>query len=106
MLTKTDHIGVILPAGTKLKPMRRKVEFRDCRKHALFIDFRKAFDLVDHGILLRKLAEINVTKAFWLWIRSFLEDRRQQVKLAEPYIIGQTMSGRSPTRFCDVPRAF
>ncbi len=33
MLTKTDHIGVILPAGMKLKPMRRKVEFRDCRKH-------------------------------------------------------------------------
>ncbi|CAB3999504.1 Hypothetical predicted protein [Paramuricea clavata] len=50
--------------------------------HALFIDFRKAFDLVDHGILLRKLAEMNVTKAFWLWKRSFLEDRRQQVKLA------------------------
>ena len=50
--------------------------------HALFIDFRKAFDLVDHGILLRKLAEMNVTKAFWLWTRSFLKDRRQQVKLA------------------------
>ena len=27
--------------------------------HALFLDFRKAFDLVDHGILLRKLAELN-----------------------------------------------
>ena len=50
--------------------------------HALFIDFRKAFDLVDHGILLRQLAAMNVTKAFWLWIRSFLEDRNQQVKLA------------------------
>ena len=50
--------------------------------HALFIDFRKAFDLVDHGILLRKLAAMNVTKAFWLWIRSFLGDRNQQVKLA------------------------
>lgn len=50
--------------------------------HALFIDFRKAFDLVDHGILLSKLAEMNVTKAFWLWTRSFLEDRSQQVKLA------------------------
>ena len=25
---------------------------------------------------------MNVTKAFWLWIRSFLEDRNQQVKLA------------------------
>ena len=34
--------------------------------HILFIDFRKAFDLVDHGILLRKLAAMNVTKSFWL----------------------------------------
>ena len=25
---------------------------------------------------------MNVTKAFWLWTRSFLKDRRQQVKLA------------------------
>ncbi|CAB4026139.1 RNA-directed DNA polymerase from transposon X-element, partial [Paramuricea clavata] len=41
MLTKTDHMGVILPAGTKLKPMRRKVEFRDCRKHRKE-DFHKA----------------------------------------------------------------
>ena len=33
--------------------------------HALFIDFRKAFDLVDHyEILLRKLAEMNVIKGF------------------------------------------
>ena len=43
--------------------------------HALFIDFRKAFDVVHHGILLCKLVAMNVTKAFWLWIRSFLEDR-------------------------------
>ncbi len=41
MLTKTDHTGVILPAGMKLKPMRRKVEFRDCRKHRKE-DFYKA----------------------------------------------------------------
>ena len=33
MLMKTDHIGVILSAGMKLKPMRRKFLFRDCRKH-------------------------------------------------------------------------
>ena len=50
--------------------------------HILFIDFRKAFDLVDHGILLRKLAAMNVTKSFWLWIRSYLENRNQQVKFA------------------------
>lgn len=30
--TKTDHTAVILPPGTKLKPIRRKVQIRDCRK--------------------------------------------------------------------------
>ena len=49
--------------------------------HALFIDFRKAFDLVDHRILLIKLAELNVNKSFWLWIKSFLSGRSQQVNL-------------------------
>ena len=49
--------------------------------HALFLDFRKAFDLADHGILLWKLAELNVNKSFWLWIKSFLEGRSQQVRL-------------------------
>ena len=33
MLIKTDHQGVILPAGTKLKPVRRNVQIRDTRKH-------------------------------------------------------------------------
>ena len=33
MLIKIDHQGVILPAGTKLKPVRRKVQIRDTRKH-------------------------------------------------------------------------
>jgi hypothetical protein len=49
--------------------------------HALFVDFLKAFDLVDHKILLDKLADMNVTRSFWLWIRSFLEGRTQQVNL-------------------------
>ena len=33
MLIKTDHIGFIVPAGKKLKPIRKKVQFRDCREH-------------------------------------------------------------------------
>ena len=32
-LIKTDHRGFILPAGTKLKPFRQKIEIRDCREH-------------------------------------------------------------------------
>ncbi len=48
--------------------------------HALFLDFMKAFDMVDHGIL-RKLAEFNINKNLRLWIQSFLDGRSQQVKL-------------------------
>ena len=33
MLIKTDHLGFIVPAGKKLKPIRQKVQFRDCREH-------------------------------------------------------------------------
>ena len=49
--------------------------------HALLVDFRKAFDLVDHGILLTKLASMGVRKSFWLCCQSFLINRTQQVKL-------------------------
>jgi hypothetical protein len=35
--------------------------------HAIFIDFRKAFDQVNHNILLEKLASMNVSKPFWLY---------------------------------------
>ena len=38
---KTDHTAVILPAGSKLKPVRQKVRIRDCRKHrkeALYLE--------------------------------------------------------------------
>ena len=33
MLIKADHTGVILPAGMKLKPIRRKFLSHDGRKH-------------------------------------------------------------------------
>ena len=50
--------------------------------HVVFVDFRKAFDLVDHGVLLTKLAGIDITKSFWKWTHSYLSGRTQQYKLA------------------------
>jgi len=40
MLIKTDHLGFIVPAGKKLRPIRQKMQFRDCpehRKQALYL---------------------------------------------------------------------
>ena len=39
---------------------------------ALFIDFRKAFDVVDHSILLRKLAMYKIEDQSLLWFISYL----------------------------------
>ena len=49
--------------------------------HVVFVDFRKAFELVDHGVLLTKLAGMGITKSFWKWTQSYLSGRTQQVKL-------------------------
>ena len=49
--------------------------------HAVFIDFRKGFDLANHNILPEKLAYMGINKLLWLWISSFLLSRTQQVNL-------------------------
>ena len=49
--------------------------------HVVFVDFRKAFNLVDHGVLLTKLASMGINKSFWKWTQNYLSDRTQQVKL-------------------------
>ena len=46
-----------------------------------FLDFSKAFDHIDHNILMRKLLNMNVRRSLVTWICSFLSERRQAVKL-------------------------
>ena len=45
------------------------------------IDFRKAFDLVDHGVLLRKLAACHLSQESIQWFKSYLEGRLQNVSI-------------------------
>ena len=60
----------------------------------VYLDFRKAFDVVDHHILLRKLKKLGITGKIGKWIHQFLNDRSQYVNVAgsksktEPVIIG------------------
>ena len=48
---------------------------------SLFLDFRKAFDLVNHSILLQKLSLYLPSSSSVKFIQSFLENRFQFVKL-------------------------
>ena len=48
----------------------------------LFLDLSKAFDLVDHAILLKKLKLYKVDQSVYSWFSSYLENRLQQTHVS------------------------
>ena len=50
---------------------------------ACFLDFSKAFDRIDHNIVITKLIDLGVRRSIIPWICSFLSNRRQCVKLGQ-----------------------
>ena len=62
-----------------------------------FSDFSKAFDRIDHNILIRKLQLLNVPPILLNWCAAFLRNRQQRVK------IGQDKSNWLPI-FAGVPQ--
>ena len=49
--------------------------------HTVFLDISKAFDRVDHLALCEKLRLLGVSEIIIAWIFSFLDDRRQRVRV-------------------------
>ena len=47
---------------------------------AIFINFRKAFDLVDHNILLRKISLYHFNYSAVRWFKSYLSYRQQPIE--------------------------
>ena len=46
---------------------------------AIFVDFRKAFDTIDHKIMLDKLQLFGIRDNGHLWMSDYLTDRTQSV---------------------------
>ena len=47
----------------------------------IYLDFSKAFDKVDHGIVLHKLRDLGITGNLGVWFHQFLSDMTQFVIL-------------------------
>ena len=45
---------------------------------AIYIDFAKAFDKADHGMLLHKIKSQGVKGKMGRWIKNFLKERTNQ----------------------------
>ena len=58
--------------------IRRNIELGQLTE-AVFIDFRKAFDSIDHHLLLNKLSALEIENQEYAWFESYLHQRTQSV---------------------------
>ena len=50
---------------------------------AVFLDLTKAFDTVDHDILLSKVSAIGVSSSTLQWFKSYLSHRKQHTSYGD-----------------------
>jgi len=73
---------------------------------AVFIDYRKAFDIVNHNTLLSELKKYNVPHCLLKWFGSYLSHRCQRVRVGQLVSSRKTLSGGMPQGFRLCPLSF
>lgn len=71
-----------------------------------FIDYSKAFDLIDHHILVDKFTKLGVHPVLVRWLRDYLDSREQRVKIGNDVSSWLQLNGAIPQGSCLGPLCF
>ena len=65
----------------------KTISCRNCKKYGcgVFVDLEKAFDSVNHNILLSKLEHYVIRQNVLMWFASYLSDRYEYVSVNGRY---------------------
>ena len=63
---------------------------------AAFIDFRKAFDCVQHPVLLKKLSALKLDEKTLKWVKDYVTNREQRIFANATYSSFQTIAQGVP----------
>ncbi len=70
------------------------------------VDYSKAFDLIDHNLLVNKLVDIGLPRHIVRWTAAFLADRSHRVKLGAIYSSAGYPNGGVPQGTVIEPKTF
>jgi hypothetical protein len=73
---------------------------------AVFIDFSKAFDRIDHSTILTRMAALGIQQSAIRWMHSFLSNRQQRVKIGPVFSEWEFLTGAMPQCTWFGPYAF
>ena len=61
--------------------------------HILFLDFREAFDLVDHFVLMSKMSHLGLPNFIIQWLINFLTGKKMRTKFRQVKSLWKCING-------------
>ena len=79
-----------------LKKINDAIDTGDC-SNGIFLDLSKAFDTIDHDILLNKMSKYGIRGTVFDWFKNYLFDRKQ-------FVVWQNIFSSLKPVSCGVPQ--